>query len=410
MSYPERIFLNPPHQTGQELAELQKVLSDNFLAPVGPSLDGFEKDLSQRLETPRPVLGLNSGTSAIHLALRMIGVGPGDLVFCPSFTFAGSAFPITYCGAEPVFIDCNSDGVNLDPELLEQGIKWALDTGRTIRAIIAVHLYGFAYEVSAINDIAQRYGIPVIEDAAEALGSRHQGQACGTLGDYGILSFNGNKIITTAGGGALICKTEQERKQAHYLAQQAKLSSRVYEHETVGYNYRMSNLCAALGRAQLTGLDQRLHQKKEINRRYVDIAQQYNGISIYTLEDHLIALDDVANHQSGNDASLSDASTSGSTTNQQPNYWLNILRIDPEVCPLTPAQVIDQFEAHNIEARYVWKPMHLQPVFKQAKSFLKGSSEYWFNHSLCLPSGTAMTQQDWDRIEQVFKACFKPLV
>ena len=408
MSEHPRIFLNPPHQTGQETIEIQKVLHSNYLAPVGQALTDFEQDLGHQLHHASGVVALNSGTSAIHLALRLLDVGPGDIVLCPTFTFAGAAFPIMYLGAVPVFIDSAPQSVNLDPQLLETAIQYHAAKGQKPKAIIAVHLYGFPYQVTQINALAERYDIPIVEDAAEALGARYQGSACGRLGTMGVLSFNGNKIITTSSGGALVTPSPEMRQRALYLAQQAKDASVVYHHTELGYNYRMSNLCAALGRAQLKGLNLRLQQKKQIHQRYIDLANQYEGISIYTLADHLSASNNAAVHDSDKNRMLSHTSGADKPTQQEPNYWLNILRLDPAAGTLTPAQVIDQFDAHNIEARHVWKPMHLQPVFARAKTFLNGSSAHWFEHSLCLPSGTAMDPAQWNRIEAVFKACFAP--
>jgi dTDP-4-amino-4,6-dideoxygalactose transaminase len=396
MSQPKHIFLNPPHQTGQEQQWLDKVLESNYLAPVGPMLDEFEKDLGSALRldlaeedtnegkakrgdnTILP-LAINSGTSAIHLALRLIGVEPGDVVLSQSMTFAGSAFPINYLGAEPVFIDSSAGTFNIDSELLELAIIDCIDNGRKPKAIIAVHLYGFSYDIARIHQIALNYDIPIIEDAAEAFGSMYDGKPCGTFGDYGVFSFNGNKIITTAGGGALLVKNSELRDRALYLAQQAKMPADHYHHSEVGYNCRMSSLNVALGCAQLSDLDWRLKQKQLIHKRYKALVKPFKGIQIYTnLEDQ-----------------------------HQPNYWLNILVLDTKQCSFSPSDVVAAFEKANIEARRVWKPMHLQPLYKEAKAYVNGVSQQWFETAICLPSGTAMTQDDWDRIEQVFKHLFE---
>ncbi|MDB2463629.1 DegT/DnrJ/EryC1/StrS family aminotransferase [Flavobacteriaceae bacterium] len=388
MSQLKRIFLNPPHQSGTEQKWLNKVLDSNYLAPVGPMLDEFEKTLGRSLgmvvqsfnEDPSSLpLALNSGTSAIHLALRLLEVQARDTVICQSMTFAGSAFPINYLGAEPVFIDSSKGTFNMDPDLLEEAIIDCINSGRKPKAIIVVHLYGFIYNVKRIHAIARSYDIPIIEDAAEALGSYFKGQASGTFGDFGILSFNGNKIVTSAGGGALILKDSKLRQRALYLAQQAKLPADHYQHNEVGYNYRMSSLNAAVGCAQFEILDLRLEQKKQIHGRYQKIANSFQGVELYTESDE----------------------------RYQPNHWLNILVIDPIICRLAPSEVVEAFEKVNIEARRLWKPMHLQPIYAMGKSYINGVSEQWFEQGVCLPSGTAMSNEDWLRIERVFESLFK---
>ena len=388
MSQLKRIFLNPPHQSGTEQKWLNKVLDSNYLAPLGPMLDEFEQTLGRTLgrvgqsfnEDPSSLpLALNSGTSAIHLALRLLEVQAGDTVICQSMTFAGSAFPINYMGAEPVFIDSSKGAFNMDPDLLEEAIIDCFNSGRKPKAIIVVHLYGFIYNVKRIHAIARSYDIPIIEDAAEALGSSFKGQTCGTFGHFGILSFNGNKIITAAGGGALILKNPKLRERALYLTQQAKLPADHYHHNEVGYNYLMSSLNAAVGCAQLEILKLRLEQKKQIHQRYQKIVKSFQGIELYTESDE----------------------------RHQPNNWLNILILDPVICQLAPTEVVEAFENANIEARRLWKPMHLQPVYAKAKSYLNGVSEQWFQRGICLPSGTAISDEDWFRIERVFESLFK---
>ena len=388
MSHLKRIFLNPPHQSGTEQKWLNKVLDSNYLAPVGPLLDEFEHALGKSLgmlgqsfdkDPSCWPLALNSGISAIHLALRLLEVQAGDKVICQSMTFAGSAFPINYHGAEPVFIDSSKGAFNMDLDLLEEAIIDCINSGRKPKAIIVVHLYGFIYNVKRIHAIARSYDIPIIEDAAEALGSRFKGQACGTFGDLGIFSFNGNKIISSAGGGALILKKPKLRERALYLAQQAKLPTDHYHHNEVGYNYRMSSLNAAVGCAQLEILELRLEQKKQIHQRYQKIVKSFQGIELYTESDE----------------------------RHQPNHWLNILVLDSVICKLKPSEVVEAFEKANIEARRLWKPMHLQPLYAKAKSYLNGVSEQWFERGICLPSGTAMSDEDWSRIEYVFESLFK---
>ncbi|MDA9128015.1 DegT/DnrJ/EryC1/StrS family aminotransferase [Flavobacteriaceae bacterium] len=387
MSHLKRIFLNPPHQSGTEQKWLSKVLNSNYLAPVGPMLDEFEQTLGRSLglvgqsfdkDLSCLPLVLNSGTSAIHLALRLLEVQAGDTVICQSMTFAGSAFPINYLGAEPVFIDSSKGAFNMDPDLLEEAIIDCFNSGRKPKAIIVVHLYGFIYNVKRIHAIARSYDIPIIEDAAEALGSRFKGQSCGTFGDFGILSFNGNKIITTAGGGALMLKDSKLRERALYLAQQAKLPTDHYHHNEVGFNYRMSSLNAAVGCAQLEILNLRLEQKKQIYQRYQKVVNSFQGIELYTESDE----------------------------RQQPNHWLNILVLDSVICQLTTSEVVEAFEKANIEARRLWKPMHLQPLYTKAKSYLNGVSDQWFQRGVGLPSGTEMNDEDWSRIQRVFETLF----
>lgn len=417
MSQPNRIFLNPPHQSGMEQQWLSKVLELNYLAPVGPMLDEFEMDLGSALrldssarnarddstekgdglnrgdKTILPV-ALNSGTSAIHLALRLIGVKPGDVVLCQSMTFAGSAFPINYLGAEPIFIDSSTGSFNMDPELLEKAIIDSIKKGRKPKAIIAVHLYGFSYDITRIHEIASTYNIPIIEDAAEALGSTYDGKPCGTFGDYSVFSFNGNKIITTAGGGALLVKDPELRERALYLAQQAKAPADHYHHNEVGYNYRMSSLNAALGCAQLSILEERLRKKQEIHQRYLSLVKSYKGVEIYSMK----TPEQEQEHEPVNEKEQAHGN--------EPNHWLNILILNPKHYALTPSKVVAAFEKDNIEARRVWKPMHLQPLYKEAKAYVNGVSQQWFDTALCLPSGTAMSEEDWARIEQVFEVLF----
>ncbi|MDA0864771.1 MAG: DegT/DnrJ/EryC1/StrS family aminotransferase [Bacteroidetes bacterium] len=423
MSQSKRIFLNPPHQSGGEQQWLAKVLESNYLAPVGPMLSEFEQALGRALRRGDPEGGplndpqdvwaekgdgahrgdktilpiaLNSGTSAIHLALRLIGVQRGDVVLCQSMTFAGSAFPINYLGAEPIFIDSSAGSFNMDPGLFEQAIIDCIHEGRKPKAIIAVHLYGFSYDITRIHQIARTYDIPIIEDAAEALGSVYGGKSCGTFGDYGVLSFNGNKIITTAGGGALLVKDPILRQRALYLAQQAKSPADHYHHREVGYNYRMPSLNAALGCAQLQTLEQRLSQKKEIHLRYQALVKSYNGIEIYSLTTLFKEVEHVHENEQAQ----------AHEHEYQPNHWLNILILDPKYCTLSPSEVVAAFEKADIEARRLWKPMHLQPLYNKAKAYVNGVSQQWFDSALCLPSGTAMTPEDWVRIEQVFDTLF----
>lgn len=354
---------------------LSDAVASNWIAPVGPAVDAFERELAAVLDVPH-VLAVNSGTSAIHLGLLAMGVGKGDEVICSTFTFCASATPVIYCGATPVFVDSERETWNMDPHLLEEAIEDRMKrTRKKPRAIIVVHLYGMPARMDQIMDVARRHEIPVLEDAAESLGSVYHGKATGTHGTAGILSFNGNKIVTTSGGGALFSNDGEIIGKARYFRQEAREPLPYYEHKAVGYNYRMSNLLAALGRSQLKALDQRMRRKREIFSFYNTRLSAVNGISFQN--------------------------EPGEVTS---NRWLTAILInDPHI---GHSQISCSLAENNIESRRLWKPMHLQPVFRDCPSYCNGVSEAFFNSGLCLPSGTSLDEQDLERIVGLVKKTF----
>jgi dTDP-4-amino-4,6-dideoxygalactose transaminase len=343
-----------------------EAFDSNWIAPLGPNVDLFEKAIASYLGEGVSVAALSSGTAAIHLGLKLLGVDRGDEVLCQSFTFSASANPIAYLGARPVFIDSEPATWNISPALLEEAIKDRLAKGKLPKAIVAVHLYGMPYEVEAVHKVAARYGIPVLEDSAEALGSTYKGVPCGTLGEIGILSFNGNKIITTSGGGALVSKNREFRNKAVYLATQARDDAPHYEHSAIGHNYRMSNVLAGIGRGQMEVLDERVAARRANYHYYTEHLEGLDGIEF---------LKEPAGHFS--------------------NRWLS--------CILTPSYEIRErirlaLQEEDIESRPLWKPMHLQPVFKEEPAYEDGTSEALFARGLCLPSGSNLREDDLSRI------------
>lgn len=379
-----RIYLSLAHMSGKEQKYIQEAFDTNWVVPLGPNVDGFEQDL-ERFLTPNSqlstlnynVVALSSGTAAIHLALVQLGVQAGDEVVCQSFTFAASANPVTYLGATPVFVDSEPATWNISPEWLEEAI---LDrkavTGRYPKAIIPVHLYGMPAKLDEIQRIASKYNIPIVEDAAEALGSEYQGQKCGTFGAFGVLSFNGNKIITTSGGGALVCSTEEQKRQTMFLATQARDAAPHYQHSQIGYNYRLSNVCAGIGRGQMEVLRQRVAQRRAINQFYRDVFKDIEGIAFQT-------------EPSGDYFS---------------NYWLTTIVVNPILTGgIGREEIRLACEAANIETRPLWKPMHLQPVFENAPFYGDGVSERLFDNGLCLPSGTSLTEEDLKKVAEVVR-------
>ncbi len=360
----ERVWLSSPHMGKNELGYVTEAFSTNWIAPLGPNVDAFEKQLVDYLGVLGAV-SLSSGTAAIHLALKMLGVGTGDIVLCQSFTFAASAFPISYCGATPVFIDSEKETWNIDPSLLELAIKDAIAMGKKPAAIIVVHLYGMPAKMKAILSIANQYDIPVIEDAAEALGSFYENKACGSFGKIGILSFNGNKIITTSGGGALVCNDDSILRSVRHLSAQAKEPAPYYLHKEIGFNYRMSNVCAGIGRGQMEVLPERIHRRREIFDRYKKEFSSIEGIRF--LEE-----------------------PEGSFSNR----WLTTVVFDKEIFGINKHEELRiSLEKLNIESRPLWKPLHQQPVFEGCKSYLNGVSDELFANGLCLPSGSNMTNE-----------------
>jgi dTDP-4-amino-4,6-dideoxygalactose transaminase len=358
---------------GTEQKYINEAFQENWIAPLGPNVTGFEKDLENYLGENKKVAALSSGTSAIHLALVLAGVVYNDEVLCQSFTFSASANPITYQGAIPVFVDSEKDTWNMCPVYLEEAIKYRIAIGKKPKAIIVVHLYGMPAKIVEIQAIAKHYGIVLIEDAAEALGSTYKGQKCGTFGDYGILSFNGNKIITTSGGGALVCKNEETKTRAIFLATQARDDAPHYQHSEIGYNYRMSNIVAGIGRGQMEVLDKHISLRQEMHHFYTEIFKEVAGVTIF---------------KEPNESYIS-------------NHWLSCILVDEKEAGLTREDIRLKLDSNNIESRPLWKPMHLQPVFATSDFYGNGYCKKLFNAGLCLPSGSNLIDEDRQRIQQV---------
>ena len=379
-----RIWLSLAHMSGREQEFIQEAFDTNWVVPLGPNVNAFEKKLRDFLiengklkveNEGKQVVALSAGTAALHLGLILLGVEEEDEVICQSFTFSASANPIVYQGATPVFVDSEKDTWNMDPVLLEMAIKDRLaKTGKLPKAIIPVHLYGMPVKMEEVIDVANRYGIPVLEDSAEALGSEYKGKKCGTFGEYGVLSFNGNKMITTSGGGALICPSEAKAKRALFYATQAREQAPHYQHEKIGYNYRMSNICAGIGRGQMFVLDEHVARRREIHDLYVKLLAEVKGVKVMCQPE-------------------------GGDFNS--NYWLTCITVEPGVAGFTRENVRLALDADNIESRPLWKPMHLQPVFKDAPFYGNGTSERLFEIGLCLPSGPTLTNEDIERVGQV---------
>lgn len=379
-----RIWLSLAHMSGREQEFIQEAFDTNWVVPLGPNVNAFEKALRDFLiengklkveNEEKQVVALSAGTAALHLGLILLGVEEDDEVICQSFTFSASANPIVYQGATPVFVDSEKDTWNMDPVLLEEAIKDRLaKMGKLPKAIIPVHLYGMPVKMDEVMDVANRYGIPVLEDSAEALGSEYKGQKCGTFGEYGVLSFNGNKMITTSGGGALICFNEEKAKRALFYATQAREQAPHYQHEKIGYNYRMSNICAGIGRGQMFVLDEHIARRREIHDLYVKLLVGVKGVKVMCQPE-------------------------GGDFNS--NYWLTCITVDPEEAGFTREDVRLALDADNIESRPLWKPMHLQPVFKDAPFYGNGTSERLFEIGLCLPSGPTLTDEDIERVTKV---------
>jgi len=369
-----RIWLSLAHMGGREQDFIKEAFDTNWVVPLGPNVDAFEQSLAAFIGKDRRVVALSSGTAAIHLGLIQLGVQPGDEVICQSFTFAASANPIAYLGAKPVFIDSETDTWNMDPALLEFAIQDRLrKTGKLPKAIIPVHLYGMPAKMPEIVAVANKYEIPIIEDAAEALGSALNGQKCGTFGEFGILSFNGNKMITTSGGGALVCRTEEQAKRTMFYATQARDSAPHYQHSHIGYNYRMSNICAGVGRGQMFVLEEHINRRREIHRLYMDMLKDVPGITVMQ----------------------------NPAPNYESNFWLTCILVDPELAGKSREDIRLKMDANNIETRPLWKPLHLQPVFANATAYISNTSEYLFDIGLCLPSGSILTDSDIMRVIEI---------
>lgn len=376
----QKIWLSSPHMGGTEQSYINEAFATNWIAPLGPNVSGFESDLENYLGADTPVFvgALSSGTAAIHLALILLGISSGDEVICQSMTFSASANPILYQGATPVFVDSEPDTWNMCPISLEKAIQDRMAKGYMPKAIIAVHLYGMPFKADEISAIAKKYRIPLIEDSAEALGSSYKGQKCGTFGDIGILSFNGNKIITTSGGGAIVVKSQELKERAVFFATQSRDNAPHYQHSEIGYNYRMSNICAGIGRGQMEVLDRHVSLRRKAHAFYSDYFLAIDGVTV--LEEP--------------------------TADWFSNHWLTAIVIDPGKTGKTAEDLRLAFEKGNIESRPLWKPMHLQPVFEKYPYFGNGVSEDLFGNGLCLPSGSNMTDADFVRIKKVLDNFF----
>ena len=374
----DKIWLSSPHMGGNELKYIHEAFEENWVAPLGPNVNGFEEDIEHYLDTEVKVAALSAGTAALHLALIECGVGYGDEVICQSMTFSASANPIAYQGANPVFVDSESETWNICPIALETAIKDRIAKGKIPKAIIGVHLYGMPFKVDEILAIANKYNIPLIEDAAEALGSTYKGKMCGTFGRFGILSFNGNKIITTSGGGALVCHTKEDKDKAVFLSTQARDNAPHYQHSHIGYNYRMSNISAGIGRGQMEVLQDRVDARRKMHDFYVELFNDINGIKIF----------------------------SEPNPDYFSNHWLSAITIDSKIAGATREDLRLALLEDNIESRPLWKPMHMQPVFSNAPYYGGKVAEELFEHGLCLPSGSNLTD---DERERIAKAIYKTL-
>ena len=398
----KRIYLCLAHMSGREMRYIQEAFDTNWVVPLGPNVNGFEEDLKQFVGGDKEVVALSAGTAAVHLALLACGVGPGDEVLVQSFTFCASSHPVTYLGATPVFVDSEAETWNMDPALLEEAIQDRIRvTGKKPKAIVPVYLYGMPAKIDEIMAVADRYDIPVIEDAAEGLGSRFDGKVCGTFGRYGVLSFNGNKMITTSGGGALVCPDPAAKQKIMFYATQARESYPYYQHEEIGYNYRMSNICAGIGRGQMTVLEEHIAHHQHICRLYKSLLEDVKGITLHE----------------------------NPSPRYESNYWLNTILLDPDLrvkgeehayekviqgavggaagvthqsgsshTDCEPNRNVEAMrmglDAAGIESRPLWKPMHRQPVYKNNPAYVNGVSEALFKQGLCLPSGPCVTDEE----------------
>lgn len=378
---PERIYLSPPHMTGREMDFIKDAFESNWIAPLGPHVDAFEKEIAAYAGV-KGALALSSGTAAMHLGLKLLGVGPGDTVFCSSLTFSASANPILYQGATPVFIDSELRSWNMCPVALKRAFEAAEKSGKLPKAVVVVDLYGQSADYDPILEICDHYGVPILEDAAEALGATYKSRKCGSLGKVGVFSFNGNKIITTSGGGMLLSDDEKMIAKARFWATQARDPAPHYQHSEIGYNYRMSNLLAAVGRPQLEEIEARVEKRRKIFEHYQEALGSIPGVGFIPEAPYGRA-----------------------------NRWLTVMTLDPEITGLKPMDVIDELSKNNIEARPVWKPMHLQPVFQEYPFFSADEgqdvSRKFFETGVCLPSGSSLIKEEQGRIigliEEVFK-------
>ena len=373
-----KIWLSSPHMGGNEQKYVNEAFDANWVAPLGPNVDGFEKDLESFLKADVKVAALSAGTAALHLALIECGVVYGDEVICQSMTFSASANPIAYCGATPVFIDSEKDTWNMCPVALKEAVEDRISKGNKPKAIIVVHLYGMPAKIDEITAIAAKYDIPLIEDAAEALGSTYKGKACGTFGRFGILSFNGNKIITTSGGGALVCHTQEDKDKTVFLSTQARDNAPHYQHSHIGYNYRMSNIVAGVGRGQMEVLQNRVEARRTMNKFYQDLFADIDGVTVF--------VEPNADYYS--------------------NHWLSAIIVDSNKTGKTREDLRLALLEDNIESRPLWKPMHMQPVFANAPYYGTDIAEKLFDDGLCLPSGSNLTDEERERIASKIKELF----
>src|SRR5690554_529287 len=372
----EKIYLSSPHMGGTEQEYITQAFASNWIAPLGPNVTEFEISLESYLKQGSHVAALSSGTSAIHLSLILLGIGRGDEVICQSMTFSASANPIAYVGATPIFVDSESKTWNICPNHLEEAIKDRIAKGKKPKAIIAVHLYGMPYQIEKIGAISKKYDIPIIEDSAEALGSSYKDQKCGTFGDLSILSFNGNKIITTSGGGALVSRNLEYKSKAIFLATQARDDAPHYQHSHIGYNYRLSNICAGIGRGQMEVLDEHVSLRRKMNVFYSELFKNDSNITVFKEP----------------------------STEFFSNHWLSCISFENSDKNLNPDGLRGALMEENIESRPLWKPMHLQPIFKDAPYYGDKTSETLFNNGLCLPSGSNLNNQARERIKKTILA------
>lgn len=373
----KRIYLSPPHMSGLEIEYIKEAFESNWIAPLGPNVTAFEQEVASYAGIGR-ALALSSGTAALHLALRLLGVEQGDRVFCSSLTFIGSVNPVLYQGAELVFIDADPDNWNMSPVALEKAIEWAKQDGKLPKAVIIVDLYGQSADYDSLLAICSHYGVPVIEDAAEALGSSYKGKACGSFGKFGTYSYNGNKIITTSGGGMLLSDDEEALEKALFWATQARDPAPWYQHSEMGFNYRMSNIVAGVGRGQIRVLDDRVEARRAVFCRYEEALGDLPGVGFMP------------------EASYGKC-----------NRWLTVMTLDPSITSVKPMGIINALAEENIESRPVWKPMHLQPLFAGCKYFTHGEngsiSDSLFANGLCLPSGSSLTVEEQTRVIETIR-------
>lgn len=375
----DKIWLSSPHMGGNELKYVHEAFDANWVAPLGPNVNGFENDIESFLHADVDIAALSAGTAALHLALIECGVGYGDEVICQSMTFSASANPIAYQGAIPVFVDSELDTWNMCPNHLREAIRDRFSKGKRPKAIIVVHLYGMPAKMDEILAVAKEFDIPVIEDAAEALGSSYKGRACGTFGRFGVLSFNGNKIITTSGGGALVCHSQEDKDRAVFLSTQARDDAPHYQHSHIGYNYRMSNICAGIGRGQMEVLPARIEARRAMHNFYVELFKDIEGVSVF----------------------------SEPSSDYFSNHWLSAIIVDPKVTRETREELRLALLEDNIESRPLWKPMHLQPIFADTSYYGSNVAAELFDNGLCLPSGSNLSDEERGRIGKVIDSFFK---